>query len=146
MSCCIGENTECYTIAGCFCDESCYTKYGDCCTDHFLTCYENLKLCLIKIAEESNAQSAANIHVVTKEQAGHYETVQMSEEDAEEIGFQQRSASFYTETSNPEHLTPNACCLQVPYNDNEENGQGDKKTCCKGVLTFDSCHEEQNEE
>jgi len=53
-NCCEGENKQCFTEAGCFCDESCYTKYGDCCTDHFVKCYQKLKLCLISIDDEKS--------------------------------------------------------------------------------------------
>ena len=44
--CCDREDQNCYTVAGCFCDEACFTTYGDCCQDHFVSCYDKLGLCL----------------------------------------------------------------------------------------------------
>jgi len=144
-SCCIGENTECYTTAGCFCDESCYTKYGDCCTDHFLTCYEHLKLCLIKVdTTGASSEDAAASGKVGSKRKSDYMNSQLMEEDAGMI--QGRSALLDGDSPSPAHVEPNACCLQVPFHTNEQNEQGQTRTCCKGVLTYSVCHEEEQEE
>jgi len=146
-SCCVGENTECYTSAGCFCDESCYTKYGDCCTDHFLTCYEHLKLCLIRVdTANSDAETAAGQGKVSQGQRDKYVKAQ---EDGGLIAG--RSAVFPggpdgPQGPKPQHIEPNACCLQAPYNTNEQNEVGDFKNCCRGVLTYDVCTDENEEE
>lgn len=146
-SCCVGENTECYTAAGCFCDESCYTKYGDCCTDHFLTCYEHLKLCLIRVDTANNdAETSASNHKVSQGQRDNY--VKAQDQGADLI--QGRSATFGGPDGpsgpKPQHIEPNACCLQAPFNTNEQNDVGDFKNCCRGVLTFDVCTDENEEE
>jgi hypothetical protein len=144
-SCCIGENTECYTTAGCFCDESCYTKYGDCCTDHFLTCYEHLKLCLIKVdTTGASTDDAATAGKVSPNRKSDYMESQMSEDDGGMI--QGRSALLDGDTPSPAHVEPNACCLQVPFHTNEQNENGQTRTCCKGVLTYSVCHDEEQEE
>jgi len=145
-SCCVGENTECYTSAGCFCDESCYTKYGDCCTDHFLTCYEHLKLCLIRVDTANNdAETAASQNKVSQGQREKYVKAQDSGADL----IQGRSATFGgpdgPQGPKPQHIEPNACCLQAPFNTNEQNEVGDFKNCCRGVLTYDVCVDESAE-
>lgn len=146
-SCCIGENTECYTTAGCFCDESCYTKYGDCCTDHFLTCYEHLKLCLIRVdtTGSNDVQEIANNGKIHKGQQDQYMQNQIADEEDLIMG---RSAQLPgDEGPGPKatHVEPNACCLQSPFNTNEQNDKGQTKSCCKGVLTFDTCVDEDQE-
>lgn len=146
-SCCVGENTECYTSAGCFCDESCYTKYGDCCTDHFLTCYEHLKLCLIRVDTANNdAETAASQNKVSQGQREKYVKAQDSGADL----IQGRSATFGgpdgPQGPKPQHIEPNACCLQAPFNTNEQNEVGDFKNCCRGLLTYDVCTDENEEE
>lgn len=146
-SCCVGENTECYTTAGCFCDESCYTKYGDCCTDHFLTCYQHLKLCLIKV-DNSGATSteATKEGRVTPKTVENYEKAQ-TELPATLDGWANRGADLGRKASpRPEHLEPNACCLQVPYHTGEENGAGQTRKCCSGVLTYNFCPAATEEE
>lgn len=147
-SCCVGENTECYTAAGCFCDESCYTKYGDCCTDHFLTCYEHLKLCLIRVDTANNdAETSASQNKVSQGQREKYAKVQ--DDPLGGLDIAARSGLLdpnAPQGPKPQHVEPNACCLQAPYNTNEQNDFGNFKNCCRGVLTFDICKDESEEE
>lgn len=136
MSCCVGENTECYTTAGCFCDESCYTKYGDCCTDHFLTCYEHLKLCLIKV--DTSGESEAKGRKVSKNSQDNY----MASQNTDILA----RAAILDNGMKPQHVEPDACCLQVPYNSQDTDGNGNAKNCCRGVLTHDTCSDYDDEE
>jgi hypothetical protein len=59
---------------------------------------------------------------------------------------QGRSALLDGDTPSPAHVEPNACCLQVPFHTNEQNENGQTRTCCKGVLTYSVCHDEEQEE
>lgn len=145
-SCCVGENTECYTTAGCFCDESCYTKYGDCCTDHFLTCYQHLKLCLIKVDSSSGGTvTESTPGRVTPKQVTNYEKAQTQLPPTLGDANFLRSGQGRPSNPRPEHLEPNACCLQVPYHTGEENGSGQTRKCCNGVLTYNFCPSSEEE-
>lgn len=138
-SCCEGENKQCFTEAGCFCDESCYTKYGDCCTDHFVKCYQKLKLCLISIDDEK-AEAEMNespedakkhpAHVSQKKSEDYMKA--LGPESFEDIIMARKFGGFLTK---PTHLTPNDCCGQKPYNSADEK---DNKypICCAGELSW----------
>jgi len=59
-TCCDREDQNCFTEAGCFCDEACFTTYGDCCQDHFVSCYDKLGLCLQDADDAPEAKNAAS--------------------------------------------------------------------------------------
>jgi len=100
--CCTEEDDHCYTKAGCYCDVACFTVYGDCCTDHFVTCYEDLSLCLKKV--NNNPQTA-----IAKELQG----VNQKKNDKKLITPRMQFDSN-------SHVVPNACCGQTEYNDGVE--------------------------
>lgn len=136
-NCCEGENKQCFTEAGCFCDESCYTKYGDCCTDHFVKCYQKLKLCLIAIDDEKaekemkeSPEKAAN-HISQKKNQEYMDA--LGPENFEDLIMARKFGGFMQK---PTHLTPNECCGQKPYNSADEK---DNKfpVCCAGELTWE---------
>jgi hypothetical protein len=133
-NCCKGENKQCYTEAGCFCDESCYTKYGDCCTDHFVKCYQFLKLCLISVddaaaqaqkEQDAEAYNNSNQHKVSKKDQEDYANIN---------GFQDlltmRAFGNTFLTHKPTQLTPDQCCGQKPYNSGDEDADGKSPLCC----------------
>nr|XP_002127569.1 uncharacterized protein LOC100180353 [Ciona intestinalis] len=45
-TCCHGQDPNCYTASGCFCDIACYLYFDDCCSDHRSQCYNQLTLCV----------------------------------------------------------------------------------------------------
>jgi hypothetical protein len=51
-----------------------------------------------------------------------------------------------SDTPSPAHVEPNACCLQVPFHTNEQNDNGQTRTCCKGVLTYNVCDDGEEQE
>lgn len=137
--CCEGENKQCYTEAGCFCDESCYTKYGDCCTDHFVKCYQKLKLCLISIDDEKADKQAGEDqdsynnkknHFISNKNNGAY-----SAQHELEAVLQARSFGGFME-HRPTHLAPDDCCGQKPYNSDDTNDVGHHPLCCDGMLHY----------
>lgn len=139
-NCCEGENKQCYTEAGCFCDESCYTKYGDCCTDHFVKCYQKLKLCLISIddekSEKEDKEGNGKKNFITEKNSNEYARV-FSDEEKFQARMTQRSM-FLTK---PDHITPNECCGQKPYNSADERvdqrtGFSTYPMCCSGELEW----------
>lgn len=139
-NCCEGENKQCYTEAGCFCDESCYTKYGDCCTDHFVQCYQQLKLCLIKVDDDKAAleqKEAASKYNGNKQHISNnlktrYEGAQVEFQDV----MQQRASNAFHNQPRPTDLAPNECCAQKPYNSHNENADGHYPKCCSGNLIY----------
>jgi len=156
IKCCKGENTECYTTAGCFCDESCYTKYGDCCTDHFETCYADLKLCLVSV--DANASQNPN-GSTTPEQHSNYIDAQESDQAQEASDNQlasQQAKNIMVRNFKIEPVqagSANSCCLGVPYNSNEESYDTHEldlqKSCCNGVVTWADqgiCPDERDDE
>lgn len=134
--CCEGENKKCYTDAGCFCDVSCYTKYGDCCTDHFVKCYQKLKLCLITIDDEGAAKEqemgSKKQNFVGKDKHQEYADHQSFENAM--IGA--RSMKPFLVHMSPDQVKPNDCCGQKPYH-NEDIKDGKHPLCCNGVLSWD---------
>jgi len=138
-NCCEGENKQCYTEAGCFCDESCYTKYGDCCTDHFVKCYQKLKLCLISIDDEKAEKEKNESAEQYNSQKNHISQKQANEyarsfgEQFEDVMQAKRMGGFF---SQPDHLTPNECCAQKPYNSQDQDKDGNFPFCCAGELTW----------
>jgi hypothetical protein len=140
MQCCKGENTECYTTAGCFCDESCYTKYGDCCTDHFETCYAELKLCLIQVDDNAAGASHGNTSP-----ANHNNYVESQTSDSvqqasdNQLNNQAKKIQARNFQIQPGHAgQADACCLGVPYNSMEEHYDNPnyEKMCCNDVVTW----------
>jgi len=103
-TCCDEEDQNCYTKAGCYCDTACFTIYGDCCTDHFVTCYDDLKLCLKKVKSEDGGNSLA------KDLAGNHSGGKKPRPRAE----------MQHDAVNPAHVEPNACCGQDEYNDEDK--------------------------
>lgn len=143
-NCCIGENKQCYTEAGCFCDESCYTKYGDCCTDHFVKCYQKLKLCLISIDDDAADKEAQEKPEMYKNHPQHisakrFEEYASANDFSEVIGA--RAFGLTGFQKHPEHITPNACCAQKPYNSEHEKPLSDGRStyplCCSGDLSWE---------
>lgn len=137
--CCEGENKQCYTDAGCFCDESCYTKYGDCCTDHFVKCYQRLKLCLISIDDEKAEAQAQTDEDAYNNQGNHVISQKGNNEYAAysdlENAIQARAFGGFLEPR-PTHLVPNECCGQKPYHTDEMNDRGEYPICCLGMLHY----------
>lgn len=138
-NCCQGENKQCFTEAGCFCDESCYTKYGDCCTDHFVKCYQKLKLCLISIDDEKadkqsdedeDQYNSHKNHAIGQKQYGEY-----AAQNELEAVMQARAFGGFLE-HRPTHLAPDDCCAQKPYNSDDTNEVGHHPLCCDGMLHF----------
>lgn len=134
--CCNAEDQNCYTQAGCFCDTACFTTYGDCCTDHYVTCYDDLGLCLKKFNTRS-ADDVENIKGVAqqKNEKSAVERAQM-ENDA--------NANFGIEMTKPEHIEPNACCGNAEFNNAVK--------CCvyeggrKFLKPMEQCEAEEEEE
>jgi hypothetical protein len=144
-NCCQGENKQCYTEAGCFCDESCYTKYGDCCTDHFVKCYQKLKLCLISIDDEAAEKESNESETQYKQHPQHisakrFEEYASANDFSQVIGARAFGLSGFTQ-KHPEHITPNACCAQKPYNSEHEktlpDGRSTYPLCCSGDLSWE---------
>lgn len=137
-NCCKGENKQCYTEAGCFCDESCYTKYGDCCTDHFVKCYQFLKLCLISVddaaAQKQDDQNEDDYnnnsnHKISSKNQEKYAAINGLEELLTMRAF---GKTFLTHK--PTQLTPDQCCGQKPYNSGDEDDQQRNPLCCEQNL------------
>jgi len=105
-TCCNREDQNCFTDAGCFCDEACFTTYGDCCQDHFVTCYDNLGLCL-QDADEPEAKSAAT---------NKYKEVNVEAKKASQRKMMNDAVAGAT-SSTPGFVEANACCGQHKYND-----------------------------
>jgi len=104
-SCCDEEDQNCYTRAGCYCDTACFTVYGDCCTDHFVTCYDDLKLCLKKVKSATSAEDGSEPKVNLP---GNHEK-----------GGAKNRANLLMDvglSNNPEHVEPDSCCGQEEYN------------------------------
>jgi len=137
-ACCQGENKQCFTEAGCFCDESCYTKYGDCCTDHFVKCYQKLKLCLISIdddkakAEAESSEGSKGPKHISQKNADAYAKQIDDDQHFENLMMARKFGGFLS----PTHLVMNECCGQRPYNSADEK---DNKypVCCAGELTWE---------
>lgn len=138
-NCCEGENKQCYTEAGCFCDESCYTKYGDCCTDHFVKCYQKLKLCLISIDDEKSdnedKEGKDSKKFITEKRQNEYARAFSDEEILEH-----RMTNTKSFLQKPDHIMPNECCGQKPYNSADErtdsHGRSTYPMCCNGELEW----------
>lgn len=109
--CCTEEDDHCYTKAGCYCDVACFTVYGDCCTDHFVTCYEDLNLCLKKITNKAETELAQAL-----------EGENAKKEKQRPLG---RMGGMQLDVQTG-HVVPNACCGQKEYNDGVE-------CCVKGA-------------
>lgn len=105
--CCSEENDHCYTKAGCYCDVACFTVYGDCCTDHFVTCYEDLNLCLKKITNKTPGEND-----LVKDLPGN-----KGSEAEKKIWKMERHGKILKDVYN---VVPNACCGQTEYNDGIE--------------------------
>jgi len=106
--CCDREDQNCYTVAGCFCDEACFTTYGDCCQDHFVSCYDKLGLCLEDVDEKPEAKSATS--------NGYKEINAQAKRDRQNKQILNDATKF----SKPSYLEPNACCGQHKYNNGED--------------------------
>lgn len=131
--CCDREDTNCYTTAGCFCDEACYTIYGDCCQDHYVTCYDDLKLCLKKTEDQlDKPKKATNKYV---------EAMENEKLDA-------RAMRHDATKPVPGHVAPNACCGVSSFNDQQdccinENGY---KSIKRGIAPCESAESEESED
>ena len=94
----------------------------------------------------NDAETAASQHKISQGQKEKYVKTQ----ETRGVDIMGRSATFGgpdgPQGPKPQHIEPNACCLQAPYNTNEQNDVGDFKNCCRGVLTFDVCTDENEEE
>jgi hypothetical protein len=131
--CCKGENKQCYTDAGCFCDESCYTKYGDCCTDHFVKCYQFLKLCLISVDDSAAAQQKETDEDQYNQSNQHKISGQDRDKYAQMNGLEElltMRAFGGTFQHRPTQLTPDQCCGQKPYNSGDEDEKQRNPLCC----------------
>lgn len=102
--CCDSEDQNCYTKAGCYCDTACFTIYGDCCTDHFVTCYDDLRLCLKKVKPELSADATDAVDL-----PGRHSKPSIKERVNE-------MQHDFTGAPNPEHVEPDACCGQEEFN------------------------------
>jgi len=138
-NCCEGENKQCYTDAGCFCDESCYTKYGDCCTDHFVKCYQKLKLCLISIddekAEKQKEETSDDYNNKKNHAISNMDYKKYQAQNELEAVLQARSFGGFLE-HRPTQLAPDDCCGQKPYNSDDTNDMGLHPLCCDGMLHY----------
>merc|ERR1712088_260784 len=87
----------------------CYTKYGDCCTDHFVKCYQKLKLCLISIddekSEKEDKEGNGKKKFITEKNSNEYARTFTPEQELE-AKMTQRSMFL----SKRDHITPNECC------------------------------------
>lgn len=112
--CCNEEDQNCYTRAGCYCDTACFTVYGDCCTDHFVTCYDDLKLCLKKVKSATSAEdgSEPKVNLPGNHEKGGAKSRANLLMDAVSV-------------SQPDNVEPDSCCGQEEYNSG--------KFCCKVV-------------
>jgi len=139
--CCNSEDQNCYTKAGCYCDTACFTIYGDCCTDHFVTCYDDLKLCLKKVKKDEPSGEEAPIDL-----PGNHGNKKLAPR-----------SNLLNEANvggtNPAHVEPNACCGQEEYNDAEKccltNGKIRKTGSgpeCESVESSDSDERAQSPE
>jgi len=151
-NCCRGENKQCYTEAGCFCDESCYTKYGDCCTDHFVKCYQFLKLCLIAVDDEA-AKKQDDLTEDEYNNQGNHKVSAINRDSYNEIADMQdlltmRAFGGTFLTHKPTQLTPDQCCGQKPYNSGDEDEQQRNPLCCDQNLHWvnpgTTCDEYEN--
>jgi hypothetical protein len=106
--CCSEEDQNCYTKAGCYCDTACFTIYGDCCTDHFVTCYDDLKLCLKKVKPSEPQADDAGLPDLPGRHSGGSPRQRVNEMQHDFVA------------PNPGHVEPNACCGQEEYNDSEK--------------------------
>lgn len=131
-TCCDREDQNCFTEAGCFCDEACFTTYGDCCQDHFVTCYDELSLCLHDADEpEAKSASSSNAYSDVNREAKKKRERQTMEND------------FNGALATPHFVEPNACCGQHKYNNAID--------CCvvsgeyKSIKRGAACEEEESE-
>jgi len=132
--CCDGEDQNCYTKAGCFCDIACFTVYGDCCTDHFVSCYDDLRLCLrdnvkVENKEEQTSEGKQNIKALAPR--SHNKDV------------------LRQDFTSPTRVEPDSCCGQTAYNKEEdccvERG-GQRTTTGKACPGYGDTEEETEEE
>jgi len=106
-TCCDREDQNCFTEAGCFCDEACFTTYGDCCQDHFVSCYDKLGLCLQDADDAPEAKNAAS---------NEYKEVNKDAKKKREQKQMQNDVNGVSGTT-PMFVEANACCGQHKYND-----------------------------
>jgi len=135
--CCDAEDQNCYTKAGCYCDKACFTVYGDCCTDHFVTCYDDLRLCLTKVAKPEDDLQADDPGALADALKGRHQRPKPRLD-----GMQ----NDWTGEVNPAHVEPNACCGQEEYNDSEKCCNSSGGTRKLGSIAKGECEEEEEEE
>lgn len=132
--CCDGEDQNCYTKAGCFCDIACFTVYGDCCTDHFVTCYDDLRLCL-----------RDNVKVENKD-----EQTKEGKQNIAALGRSAKKDVFTAHDYNsPTRVEPDSCCGQTAYNKEEDccvERSGQRTTTGKACPGYGDTDEEPEEE
>lgn len=116
-TCCNREDQNCFTDAGCFCDEACFTTYGDCCQDHFVTCYDNLGLCL-QDADEPEAKSAAT---------NKYKQVNVDAKRESQKKMMNDAVAGVT-SSTPMFVEPDSCCGNHKFNSDID--------CCQEDVSF----------
>jgi hypothetical protein len=112
--CCDREDQNCFTDAGCFCDEACYTIYGDCCQDHWVTCYDDLKLCLknpkdMERSADVDGEMEGGTYGMEGSNVKKNKRPKLQADDAGLFGMQHDFV--------PTHVAPNACCGIESYND-----------------------------
>lgn len=128
--CCTEEDQNCYTKAGCYCDTACFTIYGDCCTDHFVTCYDDLKLCLKKKSPDASD---------AKEDA----PVDLPGNHSSRKPILARADLQNDFVANPVHVDANACCGQEEYNDSMKCCLTDGATRRLGSFEKNECESEE---
>lgn len=128
--CCDSEDQNCYTKAGCYCDTACFTIYGDCCTDHFVTCYDDLRLCLKKVKPEAQADDSGVPNLPGNHQG------QSPKQRVHEM-----QHDFVA--PNPVHVEPNACCGQEEYNDSQKCCLTEDKRRRLGSVEKGECETEE---
>lgn len=121
-TCCTGKNKECFTIGGCFCDESCQ-NFDDCCPDYKFTCAAKFKLCLDEafMAKQNDKKPDSNENLKSFEK----NVLNSWEEKMKKIkgignNFDHEMDKEAAGADNAHHLAPNACCGMKRYNDGEQ--------------------------
>jgi len=139
--CCDREDQNCFTDAGCFCDEACYTIYGDCCQDHWVTCYDDLKLCL---KNPKDMERSADIDDAETE-GGSYGMPGKEKSRKPKL---QADSTMLLDYTTITHVAPNACCGVESYNDNIDCcvEEGARKYIKRGAACEAGEEEEEEDE
>lgn len=142
QDCCLGKDKACFTLGGCFCDESCQ-HFDDCCPDYDFTCSDTFKLCLNDDRKTPKLHPDSNQNKI---QMQAKKDVKSSQEEISMNGILGQLGVYYeydtygAGADNAIHVKPDSCCGPRKYNSGEQCCCMDKDSFL-GTLVDGPCNE-----